>query len=78
MLQLANQQHMRSYQIPLFVQGYLIVMKGKEETIRARMATNLEELMSDAALYGWERVRVHHRVWLNKAGAIPSHVTAAR
>ena len=34
--------------IPLFVQGYFIVMKGEEEAIRARLAIHLEELMSDA------------------------------
>ena len=38
--------------IPLFMQGYLIVMKGDEEAIRAKMATPLEELMNDSELYG--------------------------
>ena len=42
--------------LPLFVQGYLIVMKGEERAIRAKMATHLEELMEDAELYSWERV----------------------
>ena len=51
---------------PLFVQQYLIVMKGEEEAIRAKMATHLEELMSDSELYGWDRVKAYHRVWLNQ------------
>ena len=52
--------------IPLFMQGYLIVMKGEEEAIRSKMATHLEELMCYAELYGWKRVRLYHGVWLNQ------------
>ena len=43
--------------IPLFMQGYLIVMRSEKETVRAKMASHLEELMGDAGLYHWERVR---------------------
>ena len=30
------------------------------------MASHLEESMGDVELYGWERVRAYHRVWLNQ------------
>ena len=43
--------------IPMFVHGYLIVMKGEEGAIKEKMATHLEALISDAELYSWERVR---------------------
>ena len=52
--------------IPHFVQGHLIVMRGKKETITAKMASHLEELMGDSELYGWERVRAYDGVWLNQ------------
>ena len=42
--------------IPMFVQGYLLIMKGEGEPIKDKMATHLEELMCDAQLYGWQRV----------------------
>ena len=51
---------------PLFVQGYLIVMRSEKETIRAKMASHLEELIGDTKLYGWENVRAYHGVWLNQ------------
>ena len=38
----------------LFVQGYLIVMKGEKEAVRAKMTSHLEDLMGDVELYGWE------------------------
>ena len=52
--------------IPLFVQSYLIVMRGEKEGVRAKMASHLEDLMGDSELYGWERVRAYHGVWLNQ------------
>ena len=52
--------------IPMFVQGYRIVMKGDVGAIMEKMATHLDELMNDAELYGWERVRAYHRVRLNQ------------
>ena len=33
--------------IPLFVKGYLIIMKREEVAIKDKMATHLEELMVD-------------------------------
>ena len=48
--------------IPLFVQGYIITMEGEEGPIRQKMATHLNELMSDAELYGW----AFHSIWLNQ------------
>ena len=50
----------------LFVQGYMIIGMGEERAIKERMATNLEDLMSDAELYGWEGTRAFHTVWLNQ------------
>ena len=38
--------------IPLFVQGYLITMEGEESPSMQKMAIHLNELMSDAELYG--------------------------
>ena len=52
--------------IPHFVQGYLIVMSGEKETVSAKMASILEDLMGDVELYGWERIRAYHGVWLNQ------------
>lgn len=52
--------------IPLFVEGYLVIMKGEEGAIRQRMASHLKELMSDAEVYGWEHTRTFHSVWLNQ------------
>ena len=34
--------------------------------VKAKMASHLEELMGNAELYGWERVRAFHGVWLNQ------------
>ena len=39
---------------PLFVHGYLIVMRGEEGAVRKKMASHLEELMSDVEPNGWE------------------------
>ena len=52
--------------IPLFVQGYLIVMRGEKEAVRAKMASHLEELMGESTLYSCERVRAYHGVWINQ------------
>ena len=51
---------MRICQYDSFVQVYLIIMRSEKETIRAKMASHLEELMGDAKLYGWNMVRVYH------------------
>ena len=56
--------------------GYLLVIKSEVGAIKEKMATHLEELMSDAELYSWERVRAHHRVWLNQLEQ--GHVGGAR
>ena len=44
--------------IPLFVQGYLIIMVTEEGLI--------QDLMSHTQLYGWERARTFHGVCLNQ------------
>ena len=41
-------------------------MMGKKETVRAKMASHLEELMGNLELYGWERVRTYYGVRLNQ------------
>ena len=43
-------------------------MKGEKEAIRAKMASHSEELMGDAKLYGWARVRAYPGVLLNQLG----------
>ena len=48
------------------MQGYLIMMRSEKETVKAKNASLFEELMGDAELYGWERVRAYHGVWINK------------
>ena len=52
--------------IPLFVKGYLIVMDTEEGLVRQKMVAHLKNLMSDAQLYGWDRPRTFHVVWLNQ------------
>ena len=57
-----------SYQdmsVPQFVYGYLLVMDSEEADIRVQMASHLKGLISDAQLYGWDRTRPFHWVWLN-------------
>ena len=49
--------------IALFVQGHMVTLNGEEGVINERMATHLEDLMSDAKLYGWEWTRAFHGVW---------------
>ena len=51
--------------IPVFEQGYLIIMDIEDGLIKKQMAAHLQDLMSDAQLYGWERARTFHSVWLN-------------
>ena len=51
--------------IPLFVKGYLIVVKGEEGVIKDKMATYLEQLKVDSELYGWEKFRTYNSVWMN-------------
>ena len=58
-----------SYQdltIPLFVQGYLIVMELEQGPVKKLMSTHLQDLMSDTQWYGWDKVRTFHGVWLNQ------------
>ena len=54
--------------IPLFIKGYLIIMKREEGAIKDKMATHLEELMEDSELYGCQKqkVRAFYSVWLNQ------------
>ena len=52
--------------LTLLVQGYIIIMNSEEGAIKERISTLLEDLMSDAELYGWECTRVFHGVWLNQ------------
>ena len=52
--------------IPKFVHGDLILMEGEEMTIKERIASHLQELMSDAELYGWECTRAFHSILLNQ------------
>ena len=41
-------------------------MKGEESATKDKMATHLDELMQDSELYGWQKVRAFHSVWLNQ------------
>ena len=52
--------------MPLFVQGYLIVMEGVKEAVRAQMNAHLKDLKADSELCGWEKVWAYHAVWLNQ------------
>ena len=52
--------------IPLFVKGYLIVMDTEVGLIRQKMVIHLKDLMADTRLYGWDRARTFHGVWLNQ------------
>ena len=47
-----------------FVNGYLGVMAGETEQVKASMLLHLQELMEDADTYGWEAVRIYHAAWL--------------
>ena len=52
--------------IMLFIQDYMIVMDEEKETVRANMASHLKDLIVDLELYGRDRVRAYHAVWLNQ------------
>ena len=52
--------------IPLFVQGFLIIMEFEEGPVKKLVSTNLRDLMSDAQWYRWDKVRTFHGVWLNQ------------
>ena len=41
--------------IPLFVQGFLIVMELEEGPVKKLMSTHLQDLLSDAQWYGGTR-----------------------
>ena len=51
--------------MPLFVWGFLIIIESEEGLVKQLMSTHMQDLMSDAQWYGWERVRTFHGVWLN-------------
>ena len=42
--------------MPLFVQGYLIMMEGEKEAVRSQMVSHLKDLMADSELYGFDKV----------------------
>ena len=52
--------------MPLFMQGYLIVMEGKKEAVSAQMASHHKDLVTDSELYGWVKVQAYHVVWRNQ------------
>ena len=52
--------------IPLFISGYLVVMVAEKRSIHHPMIQHLQDLMSDAELYGWEPVRAFHAIWLQQ------------
>ena len=52
--------------MPLFIQGYLIVMEEEKESVRTHMSKHLKDLMLDSQLYGWENAWAFHVVWLNQ------------
>ena len=41
-------------------------MEVHEGPIRQMIATYLKAVMSDAELYGWDRARAFHSIWLNQ------------
>ena len=52
-----------SYQeltIPISVHSLLIVMELEEGPVKKLMPTHLQDLMSDAQWYGWDKVRTFH------------------
>ena len=57
----------------------MIIIKVEEGDIKESMATDVEDLLSGAKLYGWECTREFHGVWLShlKQGTKP-HVTTRR
>ena len=42
------------------------MMDAEEGLIRQKMSSHLKDLMSNAQLYGWDRARTFHGVWLNQ------------
>ena len=38
--------------MPLFIQGYLIVMEGEKEAVKTQMNSHLNDLMADSELHG--------------------------
>ena len=68
-----------SYQeltIPIFVQGFLITMELEEGPVKKLLSKHLQNLMSDAQWYGWDKVRTFHGVWLKQIeqGAAPGQI----
>ena len=52
--------------MPLFIQGYVIVMEEEKVSVRTQMSTHLKDLMSDSQLYGWVKTQAFHAMWLNQ------------
>ena len=52
--------------LPLFIQGYLAILKAEKPQKKDIMLKHLSELMKDAAIYGWESVWAFHAVWLKQ------------
>ena len=48
--------------IPLFIQGYMIIMEGEEGAIKERIASHLKELMSETEVYVWDCTRTFHSI----------------
>ena len=57
-----------------FIQGCLIVMRGEEGASTDKMAIQLEELMSDSDLYGWEKHQSTPRGLAESAGTRLAHM----
>ena len=52
--------------VPLFVPGYLITMDSQDTTTKHRMVEHLQDLMSDAEMYGWDRTKAFNGLWRNQ------------
>ena len=51
--------------IPLFISGYLAMMKTEKLTLKL-MTHHIQELMADMELYGWEPIHSYHAIWLQQ------------
>ena len=52
--------------VPLFVQGYLIIINTQDSSVKRKMGDHLKDLMADAEMYRWEKMRAFHGVWMNQ------------
>ena len=48
--------------LPLFIQGYLAILQAEKPQKKNIMLKHHNELMVDAAIYGWESVQAFHTV----------------